>query len=128
MLADNSFPSATIQLRRFRVKDSSILEFLGDPYESKLAAIQALMAAWPERRFILVGDSGERDPEVYGEIARRFPDRILLVAIRDVTQEPRTSPRYETAFRRVPEDRWTVFDSPQSLPSISELTSAAPSP
>ncbi|KAI8050230.1 hypothetical protein BDF22DRAFT_745557 [Syncephalis plumigaleata] len=40
---------------------------------------------FPHRRFILVGDSGEKDPEVYAEIARRFPDRVACIFIHDVT-------------------------------------------
>jgi phosphatidate phosphatase APP1 len=33
----------------------------------------------------MIGDSGQRDPEVYAEIARNHPRRIQAVYIRDVT-------------------------------------------
>ena len=39
--------------------------------------------------FILVGDSGMLDPEVYEGIAQNHPGRILTVYIRDVSGERR---------------------------------------
>lgn len=56
------------------------------------------------RRFphpvVLVGDSGEHDPEVYAEIRREFPGRVRAVYIRDAgrTRDPK---RFEgmTLFR-----------------------------
>ncbi|NJK95262.1 MAG: App1 family protein [Bacteroidales bacterium] len=34
--------------------------------------------------FILIGDSGQKDPEVYSKITQEFPERILSVYIRDI--------------------------------------------
>jgi phosphatidate phosphatase APP1 len=50
----------------------------------KLAAIQALLAAYPHLAFVLVGDSGERDPEIYRQLVLRHPGRVLAVYVRDV--------------------------------------------
>jgi phosphatidate phosphatase APP1 len=41
----------------------------------------------PRRKFILVGDSGEKDPEVYRVMQRLFPDQVLKIYIRDVLGE-----------------------------------------
>ena len=41
------------------------------------------MGRFPKRRFILIGDSGEKDPEVYREIQRRFPAQVQEIMIRD---------------------------------------------
>lgn len=49
----------------------------------KQPKIRDLLAAFPDKKFILVGDSGEHDPEVYAEIRKEFPDRIAAVYIRD---------------------------------------------
>ncbi len=54
-------------------------------YEQKTEQISAILACFPARRFTLVGDSGERDPEVYREIARRFPGQVEEILILDVT-------------------------------------------
>ncbi|MBE7444257.1 MAG: App1 family protein [Planctomycetia bacterium] len=45
-------------------------------FEQKLAQISEIMQKFPERKFILVGDSGEKDPEVYREIKKRFSDQV----------------------------------------------------
>ncbi|MEL6963556.1 MAG: phosphatase domain-containing protein [Pseudomonadota bacterium] len=39
--------------------------------------------------FILIGDSGQRDPEVYADIVKTFPKRVLAVYIRNVGGDPR---------------------------------------
>ena len=52
--------------------------------EQKLAQISGIIGHFPERRFVLVGDSGEQDPEVYREIRDRFPQQVEAIWIRDV--------------------------------------------
>ncbi|QHT69671.1 DUF2183 domain-containing protein [Rhodocytophaga rosea] len=41
--------------------------------------------------FILIGDSGQHDPEIYLQVIQEFPGRILAVYIRDVSQDIRDS-------------------------------------
>ena len=55
--------------------------------EQKIRQITNLMVNLPEREFILVGDSGEKDPEVYRAIQELFPDRVREIHIRDVMHE-----------------------------------------
>jgi phosphatidate phosphatase APP1 len=38
--------------------------------------------------FVLIGDSGERDPEIYADVVREYPGRILAVYIREVRLDP----------------------------------------
>ncbi|HUP94534.1 MAG TPA: phosphatase domain-containing protein [Burkholderiales bacterium] len=52
----------------------------------KLSHIGRILEAYPHLPFILIGDSGERDPEIYAEIATRYPDRIRAIYIRSVDQ------------------------------------------
>ncbi len=51
----------------------------------KHGVIERIFNAYPGLRFVLVGDSGEHDPEIYAEVAHRFPGRVLGIYIRDVT-------------------------------------------
>jgi phosphatidate phosphatase APP1 len=53
----------------------------------KLAAIQALLATYPDLKVVLIGDSGERDPEIYRQVVVRHPGRVLAVYVRDVDPE-----------------------------------------
>jgi len=58
----------------------------------KQAAIRRILAAYPDLPFILVGDSGQEDPEIYASIVHDHPGRIRAIYIRDVTRDPtRTS-------------------------------------
>lgn len=111
------FPEAAWRLRPFRVKDASARKFLEDPYDYKLGVIEPILAELPQRRFVLVGDSGEKDPEVYGELARRHPDQVQAIHIRDVTGEPREAERYGEAFREVAGDKWRLFREAEELPA-----------
>jgi len=60
--------------------------------EQKLAQITTLINHFPERDFILVGDSGERDPEVFHRIRLLFPDRVREIRIRDVANDQQHDP------------------------------------
>lgn len=55
--------------------------------EHKRAAVRRLFDAYPGMRFVLIGDSGQRDPLIYEEMAREFPGRVLLAMIRQVGAE-----------------------------------------
>jgi phosphatidate phosphatase APP1 len=57
--------------------------------EHKLAAIERILTTHPQLSFVLVGDSGQKDPEIYSEIVRRYPERIEVIYIRDVSQAER---------------------------------------
>ncbi len=46
--------------------------------------MRRLLETYPNLRFVLIGDSGERDPDIYLATAARYPGRILAIYIRDV--------------------------------------------
>jgi Uncharacterized conserved protein (DUF2183) len=82
----------------------------------KLDAIDRLMRLFPKRRFVLVGDSGELDPEVYAKLVARFPGQVVAILIRDVRGESLESPRFVKLFGSLPSgiDR-RVFRSTSEL-------------
>ncbi len=51
----------------------------------KPALVRRLLTEHPELRLVLIGDSGQEDPEIYAEIAREHPDRVAAVYIRRIT-------------------------------------------
>jgi phosphatidate phosphatase APP1 len=53
--------------------------------EHKRKAIEEILTTYPKLKFILIGDSGEEDPEVYSAIVHRFPQRIRAIYIRSVS-------------------------------------------
>ncbi|TIC87587.1 DUF2183 domain-containing protein [Nocardioides sp. GY 10113] len=50
--------------------------------------IDEVLALHPELPFVLIGDSGEKDPVIYAETVRRHPGRIRAVYIREVRLDP----------------------------------------
>ncbi len=115
-LDDNGFPSGSFHLRPFRLKDESFLNIFKSSRETKPPIIRDLLGAYPERRFLLVGDSGEEDPEIYAAIARAQPDRIAHIYIRLVTAEGRQSARMQSAFEGLDPSLWTLFEAAADLP------------
>lgn len=57
----------------------------------KLAQVERLLSTYPDMRFILVGDSGQRDAFIYRDAVKKHPGRFLAVFIRDVTDADRDS-------------------------------------
>lgn len=113
----SEFPPVTFHMREFRLNDASLLEFARDPQNAKVEAIARILRRWPQRRFVLVGDSGEKDPEAYGAVARQFPEQVAAILIRDVTGQTRDDARYREALRDVPDNRWQLFTDPATLPT-----------
>ncbi len=103
------FPRGTYHMRPFRLKDSSFVKFLGSPETHKRATLERLFERFEQRRFILVGDTGERDPEVYGDFARRFPARVERILLRDPSGDGAVTPRLRAAMRDIPTEKWQVF-------------------
>jgi phosphatidate phosphatase APP1 len=54
------------------------------PIDHKTSSVNLLIESYPRLPFILIGDSGERDPDIYLETAARYPGRILAIYIRDL--------------------------------------------
>lgn len=55
-------------------------------FEQKVEQISEIIGRFPDRKFILIGDSGEKDPEVYLEIRTKFPKQVEEIRIRDLNQ------------------------------------------
>lgn len=85
-LAINDLPKGPILLRDF-----------GLPYRDlpagyrghKMETVQRILHAYPELPFVLIGDSGEKDTDIYLKLATENPDRIKVIYIRDVRHEQR---------------------------------------
>ena len=69
--------------------------------EHKLTLIRALLAEHPALRVVLIGDTGELDPEIYATVAQETPDRVRAVYVRRTVGMParRTAELQELARR-----------------------------
>lgn len=94
LFEEAKYPVGTVHMKALRLNLTergsigSLLAFAvgGDlaTLDQKVRQITDLMLNLPRRKFILVGDSGERDPEVYRSIRELFPDQVVSIHIRDV--------------------------------------------
>jgi phosphatidate phosphatase APP1 len=53
--------------------------------EHKRTQLRRLMTEFPDLRWVLVGDDGQHDPQIYSEIAEEFGDRVLAIAVRKLS-------------------------------------------
>jgi len=115
-LADEAFPPGSLHLRRFRLAEApTVRAMLEAPVESKRAALETLLADFPRRRFVFVGDSSEQDPELYGALARAHPEQLEMILIREIPGRESGADRYRKAFEGVPAARWGVFGAPAGV-------------
>ena len=115
-LKADSFPTGSMHMKVFRLKDRSALALLATQHEYKSEIIEKILSDFPQRQFILIGDGGEQDPEIYGELARRHSNQVLRIWIRETAKE-QSDRRFQLAFKALPRDRWQVFREPSELPT-----------
>ena len=86
------FKLAHLPLGSFHLKQySGMLQGIFEPVaERKKSNLEKIMRDFPDRKFILVGDSGEADLEVYTDVALDNPGKVLGIFIRDVTTPVKT--------------------------------------
>jgi phosphatidate phosphatase APP1 len=53
--------------------------------EHKTTQLRRLLTELPDRHWILVGDDGQHDPQLYAEVAAASPDRVRAVVIRQLS-------------------------------------------
>ncbi|ETW79250.1 hypothetical protein HETIRDRAFT_50464, partial [Heterobasidion irregulare TC 32-1] len=77
-------PPGSIRLRSYGTR-TLFTGLLSAPATRKRAGVLDVLASFPRARFLLVGDAGEQDLELYAALARERPAQVLAVFIRDVT-------------------------------------------
>jgi len=77
----NNIPEGPLLLRDYGLDEKPE----DDNHSShKIKEITNILSAYPDLKFVLIGDSGQEDPAIYSEIVGLFPNRILAIYIRDV--------------------------------------------
>lgn len=80
-VAKNKFPQGSLVLKK------SLLS--GEHTEHKGVWLKKIATRYSDKPLVLIGDSGEQDPEIYSEFAlsSEFGKRIKLIIIHEVTQD-----------------------------------------
>ncbi len=119
-LDQEGFPEGSMHLKAIKREGGmmgAILDMFEAPRSFKYRELEVLLAAFPNRRFVLVGDSAQEDPEIYADVARAFPGRIQRILIRNVTCEGAGAERYKETFRDLPPGLWVIFDEAEEMRS-----------
>lgn len=77
-----SIPHGPLLLKDLHVNLRNIWKSGKGNHDHKLEKIALLMRMFPGLQFVLIGDSGQRDPELYAEVMEAFPGRVKAVYIR----------------------------------------------
>ena len=100
-LEHSGFPDGSMHLRWFRLRDEMFKRWSMLRRKSKGRLISSLIRRMPERRYVLVGDSGERDPEIYAKVAQRHGARVSTILIRDLDEHPMDPTRIRRVQSRI---------------------------
>lgn len=74
-------------------------KFIREGHSHKLNKIKHVLDNFSDLPFVLIGDSGQKDPEMYKEIVEQYPRRIKAIYIRDVY--PETSDKREKEVQQI---------------------------
>ena len=106
--------------------------------ERKRQSALRLLDAFPEAKFLLFGDSGEQDLELYLSVTQSRPDQVIGIFIRDITSRRAAEIRKLSIVRRptLPQSRSSesfagfdslpasansdVYDEPESYDNASD--------
>jgi hypothetical protein len=103
-------PMGSMHLKQIRFTDSSMYSLFKSSATTKPPIIAHILEDFPGRRFILVGDAGESDPEIYGRFAESHGDQVAFILIRRVRRTKAEDSRIRHVFKNWPRERWALFD------------------
>lgn len=93
-LKQNKFPDGPILLRDFRTPfDKTVKPEIAHKYNE----IYTIFESYPDLKFILIGDCGEKDAYIYLDIVKKYPERVLAIYLRSVNHESKMK-RIHTLF------------------------------
>lgn len=82
LMAIHQIPQGPLMLRDVGLSREHLIA--GSHTKHKLAQIERVFTIIQDIPFILIGDSGQHDAEIYLQVIRKFPGRVKMVYIRDV--------------------------------------------
>ncbi|MEM9679530.1 MAG: phosphatase domain-containing protein [Bacteroidota bacterium] len=94
-LNQNHFPEGPVLLRDFRTPyDRTVKPEIAHKYWEIFNIIQM----YPHLNFVLIGDCGEKDADIYMDVVEKFPNRILAICLRSVDHAKKMD-RIESLFK-----------------------------
>ncbi len=101
-IIDSGYPEGAVYLREFVLSPvaSELYDFFDDnaSYKHKVEAITSIIDDFPLANVMLIGDTGEKDPEVYSYIQKQYPSQVQTVYLQNVSDENLTNSRFNGLF------------------------------
>ncbi|SMO58323.1 Phosphatidate phosphatase APP1 [Saccharicrinis carchari] len=82
--AHHKLPKGVFLLREFKAGLLKLWKSGGGTHEHKFEKIDLLFKTYPNINFVLIGDNGQHDTDIYTRIARKYPKRVITIYIRTV--------------------------------------------
>jgi len=103
-LRRQGFPAGPVLMTDWGVSQE---RWFRDGRAHKTETLERLVRELPDVRWVLVGDDGEHDPEIYRDLARRHPASVEAVAVRQVgrASSPRVDAEGEVPVVSAPDGR-----------------------
>jgi phosphatidate phosphatase APP1 len=104
-------PMGPLFLRDF---GDHLLFSLEDQHSHKIKNIRKFFDTFPHLPFVLIGDSGEQDPEIYRQIVEEYPKRVRVIYIRSVNRHPSRIQAVDKLVEEVRETECQLVLTPDS--------------
>jgi len=123
----NDIPAGPLLLRDIGIETDRFIT--SSHHDHKSAQIARILDAYPDLDFVLLGDSGQHDPEIYAQIVSAYPRRIRAVYIRHVASQARGAAIEDLARRVQAEgvDLLLADDSAAAAQHAAQIGLIAPS-
>ena len=110
-LGKNKFPEGPILLRDIRTPFDKTPK---PELAHKFHEIYNILKTYPELKFMLIGDCGEKDADIYLQIANEYPDRIAAIYLIDVRHDKKRK-RIEALYKDYEHSVFLIVDSEQQF-------------
>ncbi|WP_026775347.1 App1 family protein [Polaribacter sp. Hel_I_88] len=114
-LHNNSFPKGAILLRTMK----NMMHKNTDEKPQKQKEIINILKTYPDLPFILIGDAGEHDADIYMEIVKNHPKRIKAIFLRSVKSKRRIL-RIKNLIENYTEVPFFIVDSSEEAIKIAK--------
>ncbi len=117
----NSIPLGPVILRDWGVSETELLPTSHGTHKQE--AIRQILETYPNLPFILIGDSGQEDPEIYHRVIHDYPGRILATYIRDIDQTAERRGAVQRLIEEVERDGSVLLLTPDTVAAAQHAAS-----
>lgn len=110
------FPLGSFHMRHFSWFDKNFFEFFASKsfIRQKTSILEMFFEQTRSRKFVLLGDIFQKDPEIYANVYKKYPERILKIFIR--SPQKQLANRLNEVFQHIPNTKWSTFVTGHDLP------------